>query len=216
MRTFSPNRHTIKNMMRRVALYSRVSTAMQDNGLEAQERALEIFCVAQSINNYQKFSDRNISGAKENRPELDRLMAEVASGQISKVVVYSFSRFARSTKHLLTALETFKKFNVEFISLSEQIDTSSAIGTAFFTIIGAISQLERELISERVKNGLKNAVAKGHKVGRPKTRPAQSIISLYEEDYSYRKIAKLLGISHTAVAREVKIHKRNQTPLDVN
>jgi DNA invertase Pin-like site-specific DNA recombinase len=72
------------------------------------------------------------------------------------------------------------------------------------------AQLERELISERVKNGLKNAVAKGRKVGRPKTRPAQSIISLYEEDYSYRKIAKLLGISHTAVAREVKAHKRNQ------
>ena len=202
--------------MKVVALYSRVSTALQDNGLEAQERALETFCNTQNIKNYIKFSDRNVSGAKENRPELDHLMKEVTEGKISKVVVYSFSRFARSTKHLLIALETFKKFNVEFISLSEQIDTSRAIGTAFFTIIGAISQLERELISERVKNGLKNAIAKGRKVGRPKTRPAQSIISLYEEDYSYRKIAKLLGISHTAVAREIKIYKRNQNPLNVN
>jgi DNA invertase Pin-like site-specific DNA recombinase len=125
--------------MKEVALYSRVSTAMQDNGLEAQERALETYCNTQNIKNYKKFSDRNVSGAKENRPELDHLMREVVEGKISKVVVYSFSRFARSTKHLLTALEIFKKFNVEFISLSEQIDTSSAIGTAFFTIIGAIS-----------------------------------------------------------------------------
>jgi len=187
---------------------------MQDNGLEAQERALEIFCNNQNINNYKKFSDRNISGAKESRPELDQLMRAVVDGTVSKVIVYSFSRFARSTKHLLSALEIFKKHDVEFISISEKIDTSSAIGTAFFTIIGAIAQLERELISERVKNGLKNAKAKGRKIGRPKTRPAQSIISLYEEKYSYRKIGKLLGISHTAVAREVKSYKCNQTVIN--
>lgn len=203
-------------MKRLVALYSRVSTANQDNGLEAQERSLEEFCFISKVTDYKKFSDRNISGTKENRPELDRLMAEVTSGKISKVIVYSFSRFARSTKHLLTALEIFKKHNVEFISLSEQIDTSSAIGTAFFTIIGAIAQLERELISERVKNGLKNAIAKGRKVGRPKTRPTQSIIALFEEKYSYRKIALLLGISHTAVAREIKQYRRNQIRNETN
>lgn len=197
-------------MNKKVALYSRVSTAMQDNGLEAQERALESYCVMNSIGQFEKFSDKNISGAKENRPELDQLMQLVEENKISKVIVYSFSRFARSTKHLLKALEIFKKHNVEFISLCEQIDTSSAIGTAFFTIIGAIAQLERELISERVKNGLKNASAKGHKIGRPKTRPAQSIISLHLENYSYREIAKILGISHTAVAREVKHFKCNQ------
>jgi DNA invertase Pin-like site-specific DNA recombinase len=142
-------------------------------------------------------------------------MSEVNEGKVSKVVVYSFSRFARSTRHLLDALETFKKHQVEFVSLSEQIDTSSAIGTAFFTIIGAIAQLERELISERVKNGLKNAVAKGKKVGRPRTRPSQSIISLHQEKYSYREIAKLLGISHTAVAREIKSNQWKQN-VDAN
>jgi DNA invertase Pin-like site-specific DNA recombinase len=126
--------------MTKVALYSRVSTSMQDSGLEAQERALESYCFAHAISSYQKYSDRNISGAKESRPELDRLMKSVGEGKISKVIVYSFSRFARSTKHLLRALEIFKEHNVEFISLSEQIDTSSAIGTAFFTIIGAIGK----------------------------------------------------------------------------
>lgn len=196
--------------MKYVALYARVSTASQSKGLESQERALDQFCVQHAIKHSRKFSDSNVSGAKSSRPQLDELMKEIDQGNVSKVVVYSFSRFARSTKHLLNALEYFKDKNVEFVSLSEQIDTASAIGTAFFTIIGAIAQLERELISERVKNGLKNAMAKGKKVGRPKTRPSQSILSLHDEDYSYREIAKLLGVSHMAVAREIRAKKRNQ------
>jgi DNA invertase Pin-like site-specific DNA recombinase len=198
-------------MKKLVALYSRVSTANQDNGLEAQERALESFCKNANIKYYKKFSDKNISGAKESRPQLDLLLQEIENKNISKVIVYSFSRFARSTKHLLNALEMFKKHRVEFISISENIDTSSAIGTAFFTIIGAIAQLERELISERVKNGLRNAIAKGKKVGRPKTRPANAILSLRAEHYSYREIAKMLAISHTAVAREIQSSKCKQT-----
>lgn len=202
--------------MKYVALYSRVSTANQSTGLEAQERALELFCKQSSITIFKKFSDSNVSGAKASRPLLDQLMKEVEEGNVSKVVVYSFSRFARSTRHLLDALEIFKKHKVEFVSISEQIDTSSAIGTAFFTIIGAIAQLERELISERVKNGLKNAMAKGKRVGRPKTRPSQSILALHSENYSYREISKLLGISHTAVSREIKNFKRNQNHDQAN
>lgn len=127
--------------MKYVALYSRVSTANQVKGLEAQERSLENYINQNSIKSYKKFSDSNVSGAKASRPQLDILMQEVVERKVSKIVVYSFSRFARSTRHLLDALEIFKKHNVEFVSLSEQIDTSSAIGTAFFTIIGAIAQL---------------------------------------------------------------------------
>ena len=127
------------------------------------------------------------------------------------LVVPNFSRFARSTRHLLDALEFFKKHNCEFVSLSEKVDTSSPMGRAFFTIISAISQLERELISERVTNGLKNAKAKGKRIGRPKTRPSQSIRSLRADQYSYREIAKILGISHMAVARELKKISCNQT-----
>lgn len=196
--------------MRYIALYSRVSTANQSKGLESQERALEVFCQQHSINHYKKYSDSNISGAKSSRLQLDELMREVEQGHISKVVVYSFSRFARSTKHLLNALEFFKEHNVEFVSLSEKVDTSTPMGRAFFTIISAISQLERELISERVSNGLKNARAKGKKIGRPKTRPSQSILSLRNDNYSYREIGKILGVSHMAVSRELKNKKRNQ------
>ncbi len=198
--------------MKFVALYSRVSTANQSTGLESQERALELFCSQHSIDNYRKFSDSNVSGAKASRPQLDQLMNEIEQGHISKVVVYSFSRFARSTKHLLSALEYFKNKNVEFVSISEKVDTASPMGKALFGIISIISELERELISERVINGLKNAKAKGKKIGRPQTRPSQSIRALYTENYSYREIAKLLGISHMAVSREIRSLKRNLSP----
>ena len=197
--------------MKYAALYSRTSTATQGKGLESQIRALNDYCKQNSILDLKHFSDSNISGSKSSRPMLDELMREVENGNTSKVIVYSFSRFARSTKHLLNALEFFKMHNCEFVSLSEKVDTSSPMGRAFFTIISAISQLEKELISERVKNGLKNAKAKGKKIGRPLTRPSNSIIALYQDNYSYREIGRLLNISHTAVAREVKSYKRNQT-----
>jgi DNA invertase Pin-like site-specific DNA recombinase len=194
-----------------VALYSRVSTSYQDNGLEAQERALEHFCSNNNISHYKKFSDKNVSGAKSSRPQLDKLMEDIKIGNISKVIVYSFSRFARSTRHLLDALEFFNKYNVEFISLSEKFEINSPMGKAFFTVIAAISTLERELIVERVTTGLKNAQAKGKIIGRPKIRPSETILNLRKKNHSYREIAQIIGMSHTAVAREIKKSERNQS-----
>lgn len=193
-----------------VALYSRVSTAYQDSGLEAQERSLEHFCKTTNIKHYIKYSDKNVSGSKSNRPELNKLMSDVNHGKVSKVIVYSFSRFARSTRHLLDALETFKEHDVEFISLSENFEINSPMGKAFFTVIAAIGQLERELISERVSNGLKNAQAKGKKIGRPKLRPSETILNLRKKNHSYREIAQIIGMSHTAVAREIQKANSNQ------
>ncbi len=198
------------------ALYSRTSTDRQRGGLESQERALLEYCSTHKISNYKMFSDFNVSGTKSSRPQLDLMMNEIEKGSIDKVVVYSFSRFARSTKHLVTALDFFKSKKVQFVSISEQLDTSSSYGTALFSILSAIAQLERDILSERVKLGLRNAEAKGKKIGRPKTRPGQSIISLHKEKYSYREIAKLLGISHTAVGREVKIFKCKQSEDEKN
>lgn len=202
--------------MKYVAGYSRTSTINQASGLESQIRALDVYAKQNEIAHLKHFSDSGISGTKASRPQLDALMYEVKQGNVSKVIVFSFSRMARSVRNLLDVLELFKKYDVEFISLSEQINTSSATGKAFYTIMAAISQLERELISERVKNGLKNAIAKGKKVGRPKTRPSQSIISLHKENYSYREIAKLLSISHTSVSREIKSMKWKQNMSDAN
>jgi DNA invertase Pin-like site-specific DNA recombinase len=142
-------------MMRRVAVYARVSTADQKTGLESQIRALKEHCERMKVENYEVFADENISGAKVSRPSLDRMMVAIRNKEISTVIVYSFSRFARSTTHLLGALEEMSKCETEFISITEKIETSSPMGRCFFTVIAAISQLERELIVERSRMGLK-------------------------------------------------------------
>lgn len=189
--------------MKKWALYARTSTSRQEKGLEAQIRALKAFAEQRGIADFDIFSDEGISGAKSSRPALDQVMADIRSGKYQGIIVYSFSRFARSTKHLLEALDEFQRLNVGFVSLSESIDTSSAIGKALFTIISAISQLERELISERVKNGLCNAKAKGKHLGRKKTRNSILIRELASKKYSHRKIASLVGCSKTTVYREL-------------
>ncbi len=190
--------------MKNVAIYTRTSTDRQDTGLEAQERALLDYCSQRGIQAPLKFSDAGISGSKASRPGLNALLLAAREGQIGIILVYSFSRFARNTRHLLDSLEEFERLGISFVSLTENLDTKSAIGKALFTIISAISQLERELISERVKNGLNNARAKGKVVGRKKTRPSELIQALHTQGMTYREIAKLAHCSHGAIATELK------------
>lgn len=153
-------------MNKKIFLYCRVSTGMQQTGLESQVRALREYCHRFNINNFIIFEDENQSGTKKSRPALDNMMKRVRAGECEKVIVYSFSRFARSVTHLLTALQEFEDLGVKFISISEAIDTSTPIGRALFTILGSVAQLERDILAERVRNGLANARAKGIKIGR--------------------------------------------------
>ncbi|MEK6578883.1 MAG: recombinase family protein, partial [Bdellovibrionota bacterium] len=154
-------------MEKRVACYCRVSTMDQSGGMESQARVLRQYCEQNNITNVEFFLDEGVSGTKSSRPALDRMMAAVNSDEVSSVVVYSFSRFARSTTHLLNALQVFKKKGVHFLSLSEKIDTNTAVGVAIFSILASIAQLERDLISDRVKIGLANARAKEDMDDRP-------------------------------------------------
>lgn len=193
-------------MERVVALYVRTSTDRQTTGLEAQQLALETYAQANRLGLYRVFSDEGISGAKSSRPSLNALMESVRRGEVSTVICWSFSRFARSTKHLLEALETFDRHGVRFISLTEQLDTSTPVGRAVFTIIAAISQLEKELISERVRNGLVNARAKGKKIGAPKKHADKGglIRHLADQGLSHRKIAELAHVSQSTVSRMLR------------
>lgn len=185
------------------AIYLRVSTNIQSNGLQAQERAIEQFCKSNNIIDYQIFKDEGFSGTLTSRPALDEMMLRVRENKIERVIVYSFSRFARSTRHLLDALDEFNRNEVKFISLSENIDTSSSFGKAIFSIVSAISELERDLIAERVKNGLVNARAKGKVLGRPKKRNGELIHVLKEQGLTYRKIAQYAKCSVGSVHREL-------------
>lgn len=186
------------------ALYCRTSTSMQVSGLDAQVRALRRYCNDKGIKDYVIYEDDGVSGAKASRPALDRMMEDVKSGKIEKVLVYSFSRYARSTSHLLKALETFKELDVAFVSMTENLDTNTPLGVAIFSIISSIAQLERDLIRERVVNGLKAAKERGVHIGRKKTRPSALIRRLRSKGLTFRQISELANCSQGSVALEIK------------
>jgi DNA invertase Pin-like site-specific DNA recombinase len=200
-------------MEKRVACYCRVSTDQQVGGMESQIRVLKTYCEQNGITSVEFYTDEGISGTKSSRPALDRMMAAVANNEITSVVVYSFSRFARSTTHLLNALQIFKGKGVHFVSLTEKIDTNSPVGIAIFSILASISQLERDLIADRVKCGLANARAKGKLIGRKKMRDSDLIRKLLKAGMSYRNISVVAKCSHGSVSAERAAMKREEAEL---
>jgi len=150
----------------RVAIYARVSTAHNGQDPAMQTRELEEYCQRRGWELEGCYVDNGISGSKESRPELDRLMVDAHRRRFDAVAVWKFDRFARSVSHLLRALETFKALGIDFVSLSEQVDTSTPTGKMVFTVLGAVAELERSLIAERVHAGIRNARAKGKRLGR--------------------------------------------------
>jgi len=151
----------------RVALYSRVSTEVQNT--DGQEAEMQEYAKNRGWEVTRIYRDK-MSGAKSSRPALDELMADARRGAFRCILVWKFDRFARSVSHLLQALETFKILGIEFVSISEQVDTSTPTGKMVFTVLGAVAELERTLIAERVKMGLQNARNKGKRLGRPPIR----------------------------------------------
>jgi DNA invertase Pin-like site-specific DNA recombinase len=144
----------------------------------------------------------HVTGTTTDRPQLHRLWQAVRARKVDTILVWKFDRFARSTKQLIDALEEFRHLGVDFISITEQIDTSSPMGKAMFTVISAIAEFERSLISERVRAGIAKARASGKRHGRPKLdeRIIQEIQRLRSAGQSLHQIAQQLGISHQTVA----------------
>jgi DNA invertase Pin-like site-specific DNA recombinase len=184
----------------RVALYARVST--KDQSCEMQLRDLRAYCAARGYEDVREYVDAGVSGSKDSRPELNRLMDDARKRRIDVVLVWRFDRFARSTKHLLTALEEFRGLDIRFISFQENLDTSSPLGQALFTIIAAVAQLERDLIRERINAGIRNARAKGTTLGRPTRKvDTEEILSLRSEGMSLREIAKKERLGYGTVRK---------------
>ena len=182
----------------RIGIYARVST--KDQSCELQVRDLRAYCAARGFDLVREYVDVGQSGAKDSRPELNKLMDDARKRQFDAIVVWRFDRFARSTKHLLSALEEFRSLGIQFISYQENIDTSSALGQALFTIVSAVAQLERDLIRERVSAGIRNARANGKRLGRPTVMVSrEQIQQLRSNGQSLQQIATTLGIGYGTV-----------------
>jgi len=185
--------------MMRIAIYARVSTT--DQSTESQLLDLRRYTRERSWTSFREYVDEGISGTKDSRPALNDLMNDAKKRRFDVVLVWRFDRFARSTKHLILALEEFKNLGVDFVSYQENIDTSSPLGSAIFTIISAVAQLERDIIAERVKAGLRRAKENGKKLGRPRTNVDQGEIHrLRSQGLSLRAIAKITGVSRTTIS----------------
>ena len=196
----------------KTAIYARVSSSNGQDP-EMQLRELREYCERRGWEIAAEFVDAGFSGAKDSRPELNRLLAEAHRRQFDAVVVWKFDRFARSVSHLLRTLETFRSLGIEFVSLSEQVDTSTPTGKMVFTVLGAVAELERSLITERVRAGLRNAKAKGRRLGRPrKVSDAGTITRLRRQGQSWRAIGVELGISATTAYCEAR-RRRLEIPL---
>jgi DNA invertase Pin-like site-specific DNA recombinase len=149
-----------------------------------------------------EYIDAGISGAKDSRPELNRLMADAHKRRFDIVCVWKFDRFARSVSHLLRALEMFKALGIEFSSFSEQMDTTTPTGKMIFTVLGAVAELERSLIAERVRAGLRNARAKGKRLGRPSAVIDNTeMLALIDSGLSMLAVGEKLGVSSATVCR---------------
>ncbi len=186
----------------RVAIYARVSTTNHGQDTAMQTRELKEYIERRGWQLAGEYVDIGISGTKEKRPELDRLMTDAHKRRFEVVCVWRFDRFARSVSHLLRALETFRALGIDFVSFSEQMDTSTPAGKLVFTVLGAVAELERSLIVERVKAGLRNARAKGKRLGRPRSLvDARKIAQLRAQGVSWRKIARQAGCSMRTARR---------------
>lgn len=181
--------------MTRVALYARVSTHNgQDPGMQLRE--MREYTQRREWVIASEYIDAGVSGAKDSRPELNRLMTDAKRRHFDAVLVWKLDRFGRSLKHLVNALAEFEALGIAFVSLKDNLDLSTPSGRLMFQIIGAMAEFERSLIQERVRSGLKNARAKGKRLGRPTVQiDSAEIAHLRNEGLSMAAIAQQLGVS---------------------
>lgn len=191
--------------MKRAALYIRVSSV--DQHPETQLYDLRQMAAQRGFDIVREYTDK-ISGTKARRAGLGDLMRDARRGQFDVVLTWACDRIARSTRHFLEILDEFNRLNIEFISFRESIDTSGPLGRAIVIIIGAISELERNLIVERVKAGMRRARLEGRQIGRtPVAVDREAICCDRRRGLSLRQIAKGHRISAATVQRVLRSHE---------
>ncbi len=185
--------------MKRAALYLRVSTL--DQHPEAQLYDLRGMAAQRGFEIVQEYTDR-ISGARSKRPGLDQLMADARRGKFDVVLVAAFDRIARSVRHFLEVLDELTRLNIEFVSFRENVDTGGPLGRAMVVIIGAVAELERNLIIERVRAGMRRAKLEGQRLGRPRLDvDRDALVRDRARGQSLTQLAKAYQISRASVVR---------------
>jgi DNA invertase Pin-like site-specific DNA recombinase len=194
----------------RAAIYDRVSTSNHGQDPTIQTRELREHCLRRGWEIADEYVDSGISGTKERRPQLDRLLADCRRRRVDIVLVYRYDRFARSLRHLVNALEEFRALGIDFISLHEGVDTSTPNGRLVFGIFASIAEFERELIRGRVKSGIAAARSKGKTLGRPRVVvDAARIAALRSQGLSWANIGEQLGLGEGTVRRTAVTSAKN-------
>jgi DNA invertase Pin-like site-specific DNA recombinase len=190
--------------MKRAALYMRVSTL--DQHPETQLYDLRQMAQQRGYQIVEEFTDR-ISGAKARRPGLDAMMRDARRGRFDVILVWASDRIARSVKHFLDVLDELNRLNIEFISFREQIDTGGPLGRAVVVIIGAVAELERNLIVERVRAGMRRAKLEGRHIGRkPLVLDRDAILRDRQRGQSLGQLAKSYLVSRATIHRVLRDH----------
>ena len=185
----------------KVALYARVSTINHGQDVNMQLRELREHCERRSLVIIGEYTE-SASGAKDSRPELNRLMIDAKHRRFDAICVWKLDRFGRSVRHLVNALADLESLGVSFISLKDNLDLSTPSGRLMFQIVGAMAEFERALIQERVRAGLRNARAKGKRLGRPRVAlDARRIAALRNSGASWATICRETGLSRGTAQR---------------
>jgi DNA invertase Pin-like site-specific DNA recombinase len=195
--------------MKKAAIYARVSTA--DQHIETQLLDLRKLAAQRGFEVSREYCDRGISGSKARRPGLDAMMADARRGEFSIVLVAAFDRIARSTKNFLEIVDELQELGTEFISAREAIDTSGPMGRMFITLIGSIAELERSLIVERIRAGMRRAKLEGQRLGRaPLDIDHDALVHDRLAGMSLTIVAKKYGVSRASVVRFVREAQQRQ------
>lgn len=195
--------------MKKTAIYARVSTP--DQHLENQILDLRKLAAQRGFEVVREYTDRGISGSKTKRPGLDSMMADARRGEFSVVLVAAFDRIARSTKNFLEVIDELHELGIEFVSAREAIDTSGPMGRMFVTMVGSIAELERSLIVERIKAGMRRARLEGQRLGRaPLDIDHEALVRDRLSGMSLTDVAKKYGVSRASVVRFVRQGQRTQ------
>lgn len=184
----------------RVAIYCRVSTDKQTT--DNQLIPIREFIKARGFTLFGEYTDSGVSGAKDSRPELNRLMSDAKRRKFDILICWKLDRLARSLKHLITILNDLNALGIKFISLTENLDMTIPSGKLMFAILGALGEFEKDIIKERIYAGLARAKSQGKVFGRPRLQiNPNDVKSLQAKDYSIRQISKTLRISRQTVSR---------------